>query len=157
MNRGRWHPILCRLRGPDEAVGGLADADLLRHWVTARDEAAFEVLLRRHGPMVLGVCRRLLRQPDDVEDAFQGTFLALARKAGSVRQGAAVAGWLYRLAYRVALQARADAARRTAHDPRALDRLPAADDPAPAGRELRAVLDDEVSRLPERYRLPFVL
>jgi RNA polymerase sigma factor (sigma-70 family) len=159
MSGERWHTVLRHLRRPraaDEAAG-LADTDLLRRWAAGRDEAAFELLVWRHGPMVLAVCRRLLRHAEDVEDAFQATFLVLARKAGAVRRGEAVAGWLYRVAYRVALQARARAGRRPAHAPQALDQLPAGPDPGPADGELRAVLDQEVGRLPERYRLPFVL
>src|SRR5262245_18731636 len=81
---------------------GLSDAHLLERWVQLRDEAAFEVLLWRHGPLVLGVCRRLLRDAQDAEDAFQATFLALLRKAHTIRSLESVAGWLYHVASRVA-------------------------------------------------------
>src|ERR671925_111852 len=124
---------------PGEA-GGLTDAELLRRWVGARDEAAFEVLLWRHGSMVLGVCRRLLRRAADVEDAFQATFLAFVRKSAGIRRGQAVGAWLYRVAYRVALRARASAPQSPA--PPGVE-LP---DPADSAceRDLRAALDEEV-------------
>ena len=86
-----------RLRG-DMAVsqsGGLSDAQLLDRWLVQRDQAAFEVLMWRHGPMILGVCRRLLRNDTDVEDAFQASFLLLIRKAGAIRQRQSVAAWLH--------------------------------------------------------------
>src|SRR5262245_47216829 len=107
--------ILRHLRqivGP-QGTGGLSDAELLERVVGARDHAAFEVLVWRHGPMVLGVCRRVLRHAEDAEDAFQATFLTLARKAGSLNNGQALAGWLYRVAYRIALRARAGAIKRS--------------------------------------------
>src|SRR5207248_9906803 len=88
------------------AHGGLPDAQLLDRWIAARDEAAFELLLRRHAPLVLGVCRRLLPHSQDVEDAFQATFLLLLRKAGSIRKRDALGSWLDTVAYRVALRAR---------------------------------------------------
>src|SRR5437870_2225695 len=79
----------------------LSDAELLERFVVARDQAAFEVLVWRHGPMVLNLCRRTLRHEYDAEDAFQATFLALVRKAGSIAKHEAVASWLYKVAYRV--------------------------------------------------------
>src|SRR5436309_1097180 len=82
------------------AAAGQADAQLLDRFVRCREQAAFEALLRRHGPLVLGVCRRVLHNLDDAEDAFQTTFLALARQAGSIGQREALAGWLYRVATR---------------------------------------------------------
>src|SRR5260370_37838677 len=97
---------LCRRLGSHGGAGA-SDAELLDGWVAARDEAAFELLLRRHAPLVLGLCRRLLHRPQDVEDAFQAVFLLLVRKAASIRRGQAVGSWLYKVAYRVALRARA--------------------------------------------------
>lgn len=85
----------------------LTDGQLLARFVSSRDEAAFNELVRRHGPMVLGVCRRILRHTQDAEDAFQAAFLVLARKAASVVNRQAVSNWLYRVTYRIALEAKA--------------------------------------------------
>src|SRR5437868_2879274 len=93
-------------------AGGLPDGQLLARFVAARDEAAFAALVRLHGPMVYGVCRRVLRHAQDAEDAFQATFLVLARKARSVLARGSVGGWLHGAAYRTALQARAVNVRR---------------------------------------------
>src|SRR5438034_38982 len=92
------------------------DAQLLERFTTRSDETAFEALVERHGRMVWGVCRRVLRREQDAEDAFQATFLLLVRRAGAIGSGQALAGWLYRVAHRVALRARADAARRAARE-----------------------------------------
>jgi RNA polymerase sigma factor (sigma-70 family) len=137
--------------------GELTDAQLLEQFVARRDAAAFEVLVWRHGPKVLGVCRHVLRHEQDAEDAFQATFLVLVCKAGSIGRRQSVGGWLARVAYRVALRAKLLA------DRRAAQAIPAADVPAPARppelvwRDLRPVLDDELNRLPEKYRAPFIL
>jgi len=133
------------------------DAELLERFVAARDEAAFESLVRRHGGLVLGVCRRVLRSEQDVEDAFQATFLALVRKAGSVSKGGSVGSWLYKVAYRVALEARRRAVRRAARE-QPLEGPPAVGASCDVvWRDLRPVLDEEVSRLPAKYRVPFLL
>jgi RNA polymerase sigma factor (sigma-70 family) len=136
-------------------AGGLTDAQLLERFVADRDEAAFEVLVWRHGPLVYNVCRRVLRRPDDVEDAFQATFLALVRKARAIRNRAAVAGWLYQVAYRASLRARA-ARRATQPYPDAELPAPETED-ALAWRDLRPVLNEEVHRLPAKYRDAVVL
>jgi RNA polymerase sigma factor (sigma-70 family) len=137
--------------------GGLTDSQLLDAYATQGDEEAFETLLWRHGPMVLRTCQRILRRREDAEDAFQATFLVLCRKARSISTGAALGGWLYKVAYRTALQARAQAARPTAAQPLPADQ-PARDPAAEAlDRELRAVLDEELNRLAEKYRAPLVL
>src|SRR5438270_13885007 len=100
---------------PDRA-DGLSDTELLGRWVAARDEAAFEALVWRHGPMVLGVCRRVLRHPEDTEDAFQAAFLVLARRAAAVRKADSLGSWLHGVAYRVAANLRRDVARRRARE-----------------------------------------
>jgi RNA polymerase sigma factor (sigma-70 family) len=146
---------LRRLLGPPSG-GGLTDAQLVERFVAERDEAAFEVLLWRHGPMVLAVCRRLLRHEQDAEDAFQATFLVLARKAASIGRRQAVGAWLHRVAGRVALRARALAAKRAAAPADAAD-LAAPETSEPLRADLRRALDEEVGRLPEKYRAPFVL
>src|SRR5262245_13351778 len=138
-------------------ASGVPDAQLLERFSTQRDEAAFELLVWRHGGMVLRTCRRLLRDAHEAEDAFQATFLALARRADSVGRGS-VGGWLYQVAYRVALRARARRARWEAREQPADRRAGPPDPLAEAGRrEDRRVLDDEVNRLPEKYRVAFVL
>lgn len=145
-----------RLRRLADAGGaGLSDADLLDRFVRMRDEAAFELLLWRHGAMVLAVCRRVLRREADAEDAFQATFLALVRRANTVRRGAAVGAWLYRVAYRVALRARSTspATSATAGPDIAAPSTP----DEVAWRDLRPVLDEELRRLPARYHEAVVL
>src|SRR5947209_7426356 len=108
--------------------GGGTDGQLLDCFLSQRDEAAFEALLGRHGPMVLGTCRRILRDGQEAEDAFQATFLVLCRKAASIGQGEFLGSWLYQVACRIALKARADAARR----PVLAGPLPDLPDPAAA-------------------------
>ena len=98
-------------------VAGMPDADLVRRYVRQRDEAAFEVLVRRHGPLVLSVCRRVLRNSHDAEDAFQATFLVLVRKANTLRSPCTLANWLYGVAYRTALEARKTSAKRRSRAP----------------------------------------
>jgi RNA polymerase sigma factor (sigma-70 family) len=142
------------------ALGGHAaartDADLLGEFIARRDGTAFEALLARHGPMVLGVCRRVLGNHHDAEDAFQATFLVLARKAASVVPRARVGNWLYGVAYHTALKARAVAARRRAKERRVgqMPRSQAEDGP---GSEVLALLDEELHGLPDNYRAPLVL
>src|SRR5262245_38353606 len=104
----------------------LPDRQLLDRFTLHRDEAAFATLLRRHGPMVLRVCHSILHHLHDAEDAFQAAFLLLAQKAGSIHQREAVSGWLYRVAYRLAVRAQANAARRRALEKRAVT-MPSAD------------------------------
>src|SRR5690242_19962468 len=136
---------------------GLTDAQLLERFLALRDGAAFEALLRRHGPMVLGVCRRLLADPHDAEDAFQATFLVLVRRAACVVPRSAVGPWLHGVARRTALKARSSAARRRCAEREAGRSRPPAAPPAPADADLRPLLDEEIGRLAEKYRSPLVL
>jgi RNA polymerase sigma factor (sigma-70 family) len=150
--------FLRRMRQDRRPAAGVSDAELLDRFIRLRDEAAFELLVRRHERMVLGVCRRVLGHEHDAEDAFQATFLVLARKAGAIARRPSVASWLYKVAYRTALHARAGAARaaRPAVD---LEAVAAPEDAggAAARRELCLALDEEVNRLPETYRTAIVL
>ena len=137
-------------------LAGLTDARLLAGYVEGGDAAAFEALVRRHGPMVYGVCRRVLAGHQDAEDAFQATFLVLARKAAAVAPREFLPNWLHGVAHTTALQARRAAARRRAHEYRYALR-PAPDAPESAGDDLGPLLDRELGRLPERYRVAVVL
>ncbi len=159
MTSSPVHPVLRFLRRlrPGEPAGELSDGTLLARFVARRDEDAFAALVRRHGPMVLGVCHRILRDAHDADDAFQATFLVLARRAGSITRPELLGNWLYGVAWRTARRARAGAARRRAE-------LRSAPEPAVAGpaeevawRDLRPVLDEELGRLPEKYRTAVVL
>ncbi|SIO38841.1 RNA polymerase sigma-70 factor, ECF subfamily [Singulisphaera sp. GP187] len=140
---------------------GQSDVRLLERFVAHRDEAAFSALVTRHGPMVLGVCRRLLRDSNDVDDAFQAVFLVLVRRSGSLRDGDRLASWLYGVAYRVSLRARANTAQRLGRERPAIGVEALAIVPAPdrdqERRELLAVLDEEVTRLPDPSRAVVVL
>jgi RNA polymerase sigma factor (sigma-70 family) len=149
----------------------LPDQDFLRRVADGKDEAAFEVLLQRHGPMVLRVCRSVLHDPHAAEDAFQATFIVLFRKASSVRKLRSVGSWLYKVAYRAAVRARGAAARRKlreAHGATPPSRpQPARQARSAAGaadplddvtwQELQAILHEELQRLAEKYRAPVVL
>ena len=151
---------LAAVARPDPA----ADPQLVRAFLLTRDEAAFAELVRRHGPMVLAVCRRVLGHREDAEDAFQAAFLVLARKAGSVR-GANLAGWLYAVAVRTARGVRHMRDRRKRHELASGGRQPpeamshqGADAPrSPEHTELAAIVDEVLAGLPEHYRLPVVL
>src|SRR5258708_4327242 len=134
----------------------LPDGQLLARFAAGQDEAAFAALVRRHGPMVLGVCRRVLRHAEDAEDVFQATFLILARKASSVLKREAIGSWLYRVAYRAAQEARVMRARRRTQE-RAGDRAPESSVQAAEVQDWRPVLDQELSLLPEKYQAAIVL
>jgi RNA polymerase sigma factor (sigma-70 family) len=134
------------------------DHELLEAFASRHDQAAFAVLVRRHGSLVLNVCRRVLRHEQDAEDAFQAAFLVLASKGTSLRCTTSVAGFLHGVAYRLALKVRREATRRRRREAR----VPAPSTAGAAGadlswREVQAVLEEEIQRLPETYRLPFVL
>jgi RNA polymerase sigma factor (sigma-70 family) len=138
------------------------DGQLLQRFVKSREEAAFALLVERHGPMVRAVCRRVLQNDHDADDAFQATFLVLARKAGAIRKLDSVGSWLYGTAYRLAQKMRAGAARRQARHgpgtapPEATAVFPQATSDTDR-LEMRALLDQELDRLPEKYRAPLVL
>jgi RNA polymerase sigma factor (sigma-70 family) len=132
----------------------LTEADLWERYVRERDETAFEILVRWHGPMVLGVCRRVLRNEQDAEDAFQATFLVLVRRAASLQSPATIANWLHGVAYRTALEVRSAAARRRAREAAVLPRTVMPEDP---WAELWPVLDQELGRLAEPFRAAVVL
>jgi RNA polymerase sigma factor (sigma-70 family) len=152
---------LARTSRPDPALGSPApeasDRELLERFHRLRDQAAFERLVRRHGPMVLGVCRRVLIHTHDAEDAFQATFMVLVRKAGSLRDPELLANYLYGVAYRVARKSRARIARQAQCERRAVS-MPAEDVYYDlAWRELRGILDEELQTLPAKYQAPLVL
>jgi RNA polymerase sigma factor (sigma-70 family) len=135
---------------------GLTDGQLLGRFVAARDEAAFAALVRRHGPMVLGVCTRVLRDCHDAEDAFQATFLVLARQAGSVLKREAVGSWLYGTAYRTSLEARELSARRRARE-RPMRDMPHPEVMPVEAKDWRPLLDRELNLLPGKYRAAIVV
>ncbi len=145
------------------SAAGLGDGELLRRFASRRDPAAMEGLVARHGPMVLGVCRRVLGPGPDVEDAFQAVFLVLVRKAGTIRDPDLLGPWLHGVAHRVAVRSRANSARRLSKErpgveaEEAIMGASAAGDDFVARAELRAVIDEEIARLPEKFRLPVVL
>jgi RNA polymerase sigma factor (sigma-70 family) len=151
--------VVRRLRSAPVLSDGaeLSDARLLERFVGQHDSSAFAVLLRRHGPMVLAVCRQVLGQAQDVEDAFQAAFLVLVRRAATVRKYESLASWLYGVALRTARQARRDMSRRLLRERRAaVDPVQTPHDDL-TWSEVRAVLYEEIERLPERYRAPLVL
>jgi RNA polymerase sigma factor (sigma-70 family) len=141
----------------DGTLAELADVTLLQQYACQRDELAFEALVQRHGPMVMAVCRGILADPNDADDAFQAAFLLLARKAGALWVNDSLGGWLHRVACRIALQVKSDGARRRERERRAAE-LAGTRNPATAPwDDLSAVLHQEIDRLPERYRKPVVL
>ncbi|VTR96182.1 wd-40 repeat protein : Uncultured bacterium genome assembly Metasoil_fosmids_resub OS=uncultured bacterium PE=4 SV=1: Sigma70_r2: Sigma70_r4_2: WD40: WD40: PQQ_2: WD40 [Gemmata massiliana] len=146
----RFRPLVAaRLSAAPDSDGGLVE-----RFVTAADQDAFAELVRRHGPMVLGVCRRAARDSELADDAFQATFLTLARKAGGLTNPAAVASWLFGVARRVASKARRrEAARGRLIRP---SRAVPPSEPSPDWTDLLTALDDELARLPDRYRAPLL-
>jgi RNA polymerase sigma factor (sigma-70 family) len=151
--------------GPVARLDGLPDGDLLErffHGEALEAEDAFRALVGRHGPMVLGICRRVLGRGHDAEDAFQATFLALARRGDAINDRRALSGWLREVAYRIALRMRGRASRTRAIERQALAIAVGRDEPDRPDEivslsELRPVLHEEVARLPEKYRVPVIL
>jgi RNA polymerase sigma factor (sigma-70 family) len=135
-----------------------ADRALLDRFVADRDETAFSELVSRHGPLVMGVCRRVLGNAQDAEDAFQATFIVLSKKAASIRKFESISSWLHGVAVRVSLKAKSMAGNRRAHERRVAEMTPSL---APEVREtlprLRPVLDEALNQLPDKYRAPLVL
>jgi RNA polymerase sigma factor (sigma-70 family) len=160
MANGQMNPVLQHIRKLAHAGDGaaeLTDRELLERFTAGHEEPVFEALVERHGPLVLAVCRRVLQHEQDAEDAFQATFLVLARKAGSIRKHASVGSWLFGVAYRLALKARAGASRRHARERRFAVMSPTQSQPRESLEDIRPILDEELHRLPEKYRAPLVL
>jgi RNA polymerase sigma factor (sigma-70 family) len=156
MAHGQFHAELRQLR--TMLAGPMTDADLMHRFVEKRDEAAFASLVRRHGSLVLRVCRNVLHQDADADDAFQATFLVLARKAASFRKGTSLACWLHGVAYRCSMNLRKSAMRRHAREKAAAGgRSPESSASGAAWNELQACLHEEVQRLPAAIRAAFVL
>jgi RNA polymerase sigma factor (sigma-70 family) len=137
---------------------GLTDGQLLENYISRRDEAALAALVRRHAPMVWGVCRRVLSNYHDAEDAFQASFLVFVRKAASIASRELLANWLYGVAHQTALKARATSAKRCARERQVMEMA----EPAVAEQDglycdLKLLLDEELSRLPDKYRAVIVL
>ena len=142
------------------ALGGLTDGELLECFQTSRDTVgheAFRILVERHGPMVLGMCRSLVRDPHEADDAFQATFLVLVRKAGSIERRDTIGPWLHGVAGRVARRARDRAVRRERREVEANAEIPCPVRPIAESPSVEAVVQDEIARLPERFRAPVVL
>ncbi len=150
---------LRRVAGAD-GIGALSDANLLARFVQTRDEAAFEVLVWRHGALVLGLCRKLLRHEQDAEDAFQAVFLTLSRKPPSLVKHASLGGWLHRITCRIAIRLRAQSQRRNARERVDLDVVAGSaaspDTAATEQSELWGLVIEELQRLPDRYRQPVI-
>src|SRR5262245_25989045 len=159
MNRAQLEPLVRELRKLVEAQAtrDLSDAQLLDQFARGRDEAAFAALMCRHGGLVWRVCRQVLHQEQDAEDAFQASFLVLALKAASLGRGQGLGNWLYGVAYRVAMNARRKATRRQAHERRKAAATPRAMPAADALQELQALLHEEINHLPAKYRVTLVL
>jgi RNA polymerase sigma factor (sigma-70 family) len=159
MGMGQRSGILHTIR---KIAGGLSDKQtsdkaLLLRFVEKRDEGAFTALVRRHDLMVMGVALRLLRHHQDAEDVCQATFLLLAKKASTAAWRDSVANWLYEVAHRLSLKARQAAARRSAHEGKVLPKTPPDALAEISARDLQRILDEELSRVPERYRSPLIL
>ena len=157
MANGQLDSVLQHIRKlvAAERTATIADRELLERFIQHRDEAAFAMLVQRHGPMVMTVCRRGLGHVHDAEDACQATFLVLARKAASIRKRDSIASWLHGVAYHAAANLKREVSRRHAHEQPSVD-VP--QEPADiTWREVRIVLDEELQRLPRRFQAPLLL
>ncbi len=152
MATSQMNGVMQRLRRVLRDGAGLTDGQLLADYISRHDESAFAALVRRHGPMVWGVCRRVLPNHHDAEDAFQATFLVLVRKAASIASRELLANWLYGVAHQTALKARATAAKRKERERHVTEMPETAVTQQDQWRDLRFVLDEELSRLPDKYR-----
>jgi RNA polymerase sigma factor (sigma-70 family) len=138
-------------------ANGQTDRHLLERFALGHDEAAFGTLVERHAPLVYGVCWRVLRHTQDTEDAFQASFVVLARKAGSISWKDSISSWLYQVAYRIAVEAKTKIARRRIHERQAAEmRTPEITNQV-SRQELAQVIDEELHRLPDKYRAPLLL
>jgi RNA polymerase sigma factor (sigma-70 family) len=151
------NPILRHVRTFFGPAAALPDGELLRRYLAGRDETAFAALVSRHGPMVLSVCETVLRHRQDAEDAFQAAFLVLARRADAIRRHDSLASWLHGVAHRLALKARAAAARRHAREATVPPPEPPTQEDDLTWGELRGLLHDELARLPDHFRAPLLL
>src|SRR5260370_15482815 len=149
--------VLRYIRRVAESAASQTDRELLERFTTQRDEAAFAVLVRRHGPMVLGLCLRILQNHQDAEDAFQAVFLVLSQKAAFLRPAESLAGWLHCVAYRIAQKAKVAAARRRKHEGHAVAGQVADPLAQLSLHEAHALLYQELALLPDKFRVPIVL
>jgi len=159
MAQRQWNALVWQLRrlvGPRESARQ-SDRHLLQRFAEVRDETAFTALVERHGPLVFGVCRRVLQDAADADDAFQATFCVLARRATSMAWQESISSWLYAVAHRVALRAKARLARQREHEREAAAMRGTSESTAASDPGLRSLIDAELSRLPEKYRAPIVL
>src|SRR5262249_38140483 len=154
MASAQLNTVLRHLRDwrTHQVLGNVSDTQLLQRFTARREEAAFAALVRRHGPMVLGVSQRILHAVQDAEDVFQATFLLLARKAASIRKQSSVGSWLHGVAHRLALKARLQKARQQAREQRAADMRKTRSYAETSWPDVQAALDTALGELPEKYR-----
>ena len=161
MVRRKSEPLLESVQRlfSEGTMTGASESQLLERFLSQRDEVAFEAIVHKHGPMVLAVCRRILSDPNDVDDAFQATFLILVKRAASIRDKAVLGTWLHGVARRVAVRAQVNSRRRRNRE-RGVAEIAAWEDRRPGDsdrNELRAIIDQEVARLTAKHRSALVL
>src|SRR5262245_61521632 len=159
MESAQWRPVLRYIRRMVEPKQDdrASDQILLERFCTGSDGDAFASLVERHGPLVMGVCSRMLRDIHDAEDVFQATFLVLVRKARAIAKPECLGPWLHGVAYRTALRARSQAAKRRFHERQSAESNKMEMIPDFMSSDLRPILDEEIQRLPFSYRSPLVL